>query len=609
MKLPEKWKIMELSINEYFQNFRCDVQSYADNDFQLIAFMETVARELQETGFINGFIFCHNRAFTGMRIDGYWFNEDEEELDLFVADFGNRNELASLTRTDIASFFKRIKKFFEACIKQQLHKKLEHTSSDHDVAELVYRNSDAIQQVNFYLLSERKLSDKVNGIDNDKICGIPCTYHIWDISRLHRQHCSRGHKEPLDINFKEITGEGIPCLQACEGNGLYSSYLMAVPAELLAGLYGKFGARLLEQNVRCFLQHRGAVNKGIKKTILEEPQMFFAYNNGITATAQNVEVNADQVGLRVNSIRDLQIVNGGQTTASLYHAARKDKEVLSGIFVQMKLSVIDSGENEQIVSNISRYANTQNGINAADFFSNHPFHIKMEGFSRHLWAPPQQGMFKETHWFYERARGQYDDQRSGKTDREKKTFMADNPKAQVFSKTDLAKFENVWDEKIHWVNLGAQKNFAQYALRIGNEWESNPERFDRNYFYRIIARAMIFKTTEKLVSAQPWYNGGYRANIVAYSIAVISEICSRLEKSVDFLIIWNRQGVSSALSDAICVIAEWVNEYIINPPAGISNISEWAKKEQCWENILNDIDNIIEKIPKEFFSELISDGN
>src|SRR5690606_32500953 len=368
----------------------------------------------------------------------------------------------------------------------------------------------------------------------------------------------------------------------------------------------RFGARLLEQNVRTFLQARGNVNQGIRATILNEPGMFFAYNNGITATAQSVETGMTDSGLAITRVVDLQIVNGGQTTASLFHTRRRDKADLSRIFVQMKLSVIDSQDSESVVPRISEYANTQNRVNAADFFSNHPFHVRMEGFSRRIWAPAQKGAQRETKWSYERARGQYADAQSKLTPSEQRRFKAGQPKPQMFTKTDLAKFENVWDDHPRYVNLGAQKNFAQYARRIGSEWDKSSDSFNESYFKRAIARGLIFRATERLVSAQPWYNGGYRANIVAYTLAVLSEITKRKKGHFDFLSIWNEQYINTALENTLAIIAQAVNEDITQPPDGISNISEWCKKEACWTRIQARMNKIEADFPPEFYSLLMS---
>lgn len=598
---------METSAAEFFHDFRQETLAGAEasSSFQLAAFMEAVATELVETGFVEGFEFCHYRALRGMRVDGYWFN-DEGALDLFVADFECRSELATLTRTDVDAAFKRLASFFEASAAKGLSKDLEVTSPEYGLSRQIADRKDGIRQLNLILVSERAISDRIQSLPDSEIQGIPTRYHIWDISRLHRQRSSRSHKEPLDLDFTEMFGTGIPCLPAHLGSGTYQSYLMVMPAEVISGLYAKFGARLLEQNVRTFLQARGKVNKGIRTTILTEPGMFFAYNNGITATAQSVEVADTGSGLEITRILDLQIVNGGQTTASLFHTRRKDKADLANIFVQMKLSVIDSDESESIVPRISEYANTQNRVNAADFFSNHPFHVRMEDFSRRLWAPAQQGAQRETKWFYERARGQYADAQSKLTAGEQKRFKAENPKPQMFTKTDLAKFENTWDEHPRWVNLGAQKNFAKYAHRIGKEWDKSPETFNEFYFRRAVARGIIFRAVEKLVSSQPWYNGGYRANIVAYTIAVLSEITKRHKQSLDFQRIWNDQGICQTLEQVLSIIAKAVNDDITKPAQGISNISEWCKKDACWTRIQAQIDRIEPELPDEFWDELVS---
>ncbi|TIM70927.1 MAG: AIPR family protein [Mesorhizobium sp.] len=598
---------MDQTAQEFFHDFRQELLAGAEanSSFQLSEFMEAVSNELVETGFVEGFEFCHYRAAHGMRVDGYWFN-DEGALDLFVADFDCRNELASLAASEVTAGFGRAEKFLDACISKSFYQKLEVTSPEYGLARQIADRKAFVRQVNFHLVSERMLSDRIQTLEDGNVAGVATTYNIWDISRLQRQRSARGHKEPLDLDFRQMFGTGISCLPAHLGSGSYQSYLVVMPADILAGLYGKFGARLLEQNVRSFLQARGKVNQGIRATILNEPQMFFAYNNGITATAQEVEVEAGEGGLQISRIRDLQIVNGGQTTASLFHTKRKDKALLKDIFVQMKLSVIDSAESELVVPRISEYANTQNRVNAADFFSNHPFHIRIETFSRRLWAPALQGAQRESRWFYERARGQYADAQAKLSPPEQRRFKAENPKPQMFTKTDLAKFENVWDDHPKWVNLGAQKNFARYAGRIGKEWTKSADGFNEFYFRRAIARGIIFRATEKLVSEQPWYNGGYRANIVVYAIAALNEIATRQGKSIDFARVWNLQALSASLRDALTVAAKHVNDDIVHPPAGISNISEWCKKEQCWTRLQGTLRKLEALLSEEFFEDLLT---
>ncbi len=578
----------------------------ANSAFQLAEFMEAFAEELMETGFIEGFEFCHFRTARGIRIDGYWFN-DEGGLDLFIADFESRLELASLTQTDVNALFKRATNFYEASKDKNLYSELEETSPEYGLSRDIADRKSSLQKVNFFILSERVLSDRLQALESNEIDGVSVSYHVWDVSRLQRQRSSRGHKEALDIDFLETFGAALPCLPAHVGSASYQSFLIVIPGEMLASLYGRYGARLLEQNVRSFLQARGKVNKGIRGTILNEPDMFFAYNNGITATAQAVETQSGDGGLEIVRLVDLQIVNGGQTTASLFHTQRKDKASLERVFVQMKLSVIPTEAGEEVVPKISEYANTQNRVNAADFFSNHPFHIRIEEFSRRIWAPAQQGAQRETKWFYERARGQYADAQSKLTQGEKRRFQAEYPKPQMFTKTDLAKFENVWDDDPKWVNLGAQKNFARYAARIGKEWNQAPDRFNEWYYRRAVARAIVFRAVEKLVSAQPWYNGGYRANIVAYALAIIGKCCEDAGKKLNFQAVWEAQSLPASLENALVVAAKYVNDDISRPPEGISNISEWCKKDGCWLRLTNGIDKLKAQLDEDFWSGLVTE--
>lgn len=598
---------METTVEEFFHDFRQDLLAGAEanGSFLLAEFMDVVSRELTETGFTEGFEFAHYRAQRGMRVDGYWFN-DEGGLNLFVADFDSRTELASLTRTDVAAAFKRVINFFDASLRKSLAADLEITSPEYGLARQIADRKSLIRHLNLILVSERTLSDRIQALPDAETAGIATSFHIWDISRLHRQRSSRSHKEALDLDFETMFGTGIHCLPAHLGTDAYQSYLVVMPGPILSTIYEKFGARLLEQNVRTFLQARAKVNQGIRTTIMTEPGMFFAYNNGITATAQGVETKRTDDGLQITRITDLQIVNGGQTTASLFHTRRKDKADLTQIFVQMKLSVIDNEESEKVVPRISEYANTQNRVQAADFFSNHAYHIRMEEFSRRLWAPAGKGAQRETKWFYERARGQYADAQAKLTPAEQKRFKAENPKPQMLTKTDLAKFENVWDDHPRHVNLGAEKNFARYAARIGKEWDKSSDSFNEAYFKRAVARGIIFRATERIVSVQPWYNNGYRANIVAYTLAVLSELTKRQEKILDFQRVWNAQAISPVLESTIAVVASRVNDDLLRPMQGISNISEWAKREACWTRMLENMDEFFDLLPDEFDDECLS---
>ena len=172
-----------------------------------------------------------------------------------------------------------------------------------------------------------------------------------------------------------------------------------ISGDVLADIYDEYGARLLEGNVRSFLSTKVAVNKKIRGTILNSPQMFFAFNNGISATAMEVTVEDTEYGRLITAVKDFQIINGGQTTASVFNARHKDKAPLDKLYVQMKLTEVGGStqeETDDLIRSISRTSNSQNKVSDADFFASHPFHRRMEAISRRLLAPAVGGAQYET---------------------------------------------------------------------------------------------------------------------------------------------------------------------------------------------------------------------
>ena len=275
---------------------------------------------------------------------------------------------------------------------------------------------------------------------------------------------------------------------------------------------------------------------------------------------------------------------GPEPTASI-HAAKRRNADLSKVFVQMKLSIVPPEKAIDIVPKISEFANSQNRVNAADFFANHPFHVRLEEFSRRIFAPSPDGTFRESKWYYERARGQYQDARGLLTPAQRKKFDLEYPKSQLISKTDLAKYLNVWRGHPDTVSKGAQKNFAHFAGTIGSEWKKQPDAFNEDFYRQAIAKALIFRATEEIVTEQSWYQGGYRANVVAYAIAKMSHDCEQREEFVDYDSIWRAQGISEEMGAALALVAEAVHEVLVSPPTGISNVTEWAKQQACWARV------------------------
>jgi hypothetical protein len=252
----------------------------------------------------------------------------------------------------------------------------------------------------------------------------------------------------------------------------------------------------------------------------------------------------------------------------------------------MKLSVVSADRSAEMVPNIARFANSQNKVSEADFFSNHEFHRRLEGFSRRIWAPARAGSQHETHWFYERARGQYLNAQSALTPARKRQFLEANPRDQLVTKPDLAKSEMAWKGYPHTVSLGAQKNFLKFADLVSAAWLADDLQFNEGYFREALVRVLMFRNIERLVSAQPWYQGGYRANVVAYTMAKLAQVIDHDGRGqrFDFDAAWKKQSLPELAERQLILIAKAMHEVITDPPSHIQNVTEWAKRSQCWES-------------------------
>jgi len=586
---------VESGIEDFAKKYQQEIisQSQVEDEefFREDKFTEIMMEDLYEADETDNPSVCYHRT-RGIKVNGYSVSDNESCLDLFVSIYYGEGTLSNVSKTDINTAFKRVYTFFTKSL-DGYYKYLEEASHVFDLASIIYDLKDNLTNVRLFLLTDG-ISKKDSLID-EQMEDIIISYHIWDLERLYRLKSSGNKREAIEIDFEDYFGMGIPCLPMVGSNPDYTTYLAIITGDMLFELYDQFGPRLLERNVRSFLQVRGNVNKGIRKTILDEPHMFLAYNNGISATAQDVIIKRSLSGeYEIKRVKEFQIVNGGQTTASIYSAVRKNKADVSEVSVPVKLTVLkDADHVDFVVPKISEYANSQNKVSAADFTSNHPFHVVLEELSRTIWAPAQHGMQAQTHWYYERARGQYLDEKGREgTVARKKAFEAINPNRQKFVKTDLAKFENTWSQVPHIVSRGAQKNFKEFMARLKERGDFKP---DRLYYEHLIAKAILFKQAEKLVQKQNY--GGYRANIVTYTLSLMFH---KTGQRINLDQIWKEQSISPILVDTIVKVSADVHIHITNPPDG-KNITEWCKKEQCWKDLLNkNID-----LPAELTRELI----
>lgn len=560
----------------FYQNFMEEVLFSADKEtsgWTTEDFLTSVMLEyLEEAGEVTDPVICPFRG-RGLQLNAYAFSEDCENVDIFVSIYSDNDVPRSVSQTDIDASIKKAIELYHRAI-NDLYTAFQKDNDTYEFAISIFQNRSNIKTVRICALTNGLV--KPIPFKNISIGGAEVSFNIWDIDRLYRCVSSGKMRETIEIDFEEKFQTTIPCIENSTSDK-YSVYLAIINGELLAALYDEFRDRLLEKNVRSFLQVKGGVNKGIRDTLRDEPDMFLAYNNGISVTAESVEIVRDENGKpSIKSIRDMQIVNGGQTTASIFNA-RNDKKIaadLSKVFVQMKLSVIQSTEAmDEIVPRISTFANTQNKIQIADFSANDPFHRRIEELSRTVWAPAQSGM-KPQNWFYERARGQYADMLSREsTPKRKKEYKETHP---LFTKTDLAKYENTWDQLPYQVSEGAQKNFHKFMLRLKDHKGFVP---DEVYYHNLIAKAILFRQTEKLVQKQQY--GGYRANIVTYTLAFLSY---KTAQRIDLDRIWKEQALTPALEWEIVEISKFVQKLIVNPPGG-ANVGEWCKKEKCWQTI------------------------
>lgn len=522
-----------------------------------------------------------------LRIDGHGGDPRETEgvLSIIACEVFDDEQPPTLNAADAKKHFGHLINFVAASRRREFRDQLHIESSEFGVATMIAEAWASVTKVKLILVTNGIYSARTDAVVAGSISDIPVTYNIWDLTRLHRVETT-GSKEKIVVKFADDFGGGLPALRASGPESELPSYLAVIRGKQLADIYDKWGARLLESNIRSFIQaRRKSVNEGIRDTIKGEPEMFFSYNNGLSATADAVDIEMDGAGVRILSAKNLQIVNGGQTTASLHAALKHSPENLDRVHVQIKLTVVPSESSEQVVPNISKYANSQNKVSAADFFSNHPFHMRMEGYSRRVYAPPAPGANRQTKWFYERARGQYQVEQAKLGGADRKRFDSEHPKAQLFAKTDLAKVELSFRMKPDTVSKGAQKNFAAFASEIGEAWAASDRKYDETWFKRLIAKVIIFRALEKAVPRQEWYPGGYRANIVTYGIAKLIHDVEERGKVLDFDRVWNDQAVPEALMHFFLTACEAAADVITATDSGIRNITEWAKKQGCWSSV------------------------
>lgn len=537
------------------------------------AFVEVVAEHLAEIGMIDNPVVCfHQGRFGsgGVRLNGYAVPENGERFDLLVAIFEGSADQRSVPSSEIARVAGQAARAIQAAARGT-HEEMERAS---DAYAMMRRISELIsagaREARVFVLTDGITTARE--IKPLQIGEVAVAFELYDLRRLMRTMSTGQNREVIEIDLDRMGLRPIPCVAMPATGGEYESYLAIFPGEALYRMYEEFGPRLMEYNVRAFLQATGKVNRGIRDTLRDEPHHFMAYNNGISITVDGISTAAGPAGLTITSFRGLQIVNGGQTTASIHRARKRDRLDLSQVHVAAKITRLPAETVERMVPQISRFANTQNVIQEADFSSNEPFHIVLERLSKTTWSPGER-----SRWFYERSRGQYRTAMNleGTTPTRLREFRERTPASQRFSKTDLARAANSWNRLPHIVSAGAQKNFLAFMKTLrasrGSAWEP-----DEEFFRETVSQVLLLGAAQRIARQEAF--PAYRANIACYLTSYLSH---RTGGRLLLRDIWQRQSISPELENLLRTWSHEINRQIQESAAG-RNVTEWCKKEACW---------------------------
>jgi hypothetical protein len=575
-----------MELQDFLTETRADVNARMldGSPFAEIAFSELVMQHMADAGMTFEPQICHYQgkvANANLRLSGYSVSEDGDQLDLFVSLYEGVETLSPIADAQTKAVADQCLRFLQLCAEGTMAAKLDESSDARSLADTIHAIYNDLDQVRVFVLTDKVA--KAKWFKARQIGKKSVHLEVMDIERLFR-HMSEGKpRDELVVDFTQISGSPLPCVFV-PGQADYDYALAAIPGEALRYLYERYGARLLEANVRSFLSVKGkGVNAGIQKTLRDAPDRFMAYNNGIVLVADEARLsNAQDGSPGIAWLKGMQIVNGGQTTASLYFAKKKYPDTdLTQVRVPAKIIIMkiqDAAKEEALVSDISRFANSQNAVRQSDLSANKPFHVDIERLSLTVYCPDGVGR-----WFYERAAGSYTTMlaREGVTQAKLRVLKETLPPARRLTKTDLAKYVVAWDQKPDVVSLGAQKCFDRFmeAMGVAEDGGVAPV-LDSAAYKAMIAKAILYKAVQKLV--RPMFQA-FQGNVTSYTVALVSRLVGeqfKLER------VWNKQGISSELLAQIAIWAREVHEELQRTATG-RMISEWSKKPECRDAILN----------------------
>lgn len=582
-----------MSLEEFHHSFRALVLSTIAERVQAnegpfpseeLVFAELVMEHVANAGICEPATICHwSGTVQGkIRITGYALSSDETRLDLFVTHYLGTEEISPVGDAVVGSVAAEGVRFLFHASNGKLLGKVEPSHDVHGLISTVANLWADLDQLRVFVITDGKT--KAKQFSTKEVHGRVVAIEAMDIERLYR-HTVGKPREEVAISFEQTIGRPLPCVHVPDPDADYEYALAAVPGPVIRSLYERFGSRLLEANVRTFLGARGKVNKGIAETLAREPEHFMAFNNGLVLVCDEAAFGRCQDGsIGISLLKGLQIVNGGQTTSSIYFAARENRTLdLGNVMVPAKIIILKGAEElgrERLIANISRFANSQNAVKTSDLSANRPFHVQLEKLANETWCPDGAGR-----WFYERASGAYQVMmlREGTTPAQKKRIADAIPTRRKLSKNDVAKYHEAWRGKPAQVALAGEKNFAAFMAALDDGSAIVPEPLDAAWYRAMIAKVIVAKTLEAMIKtkeAKAVFRQGY-ANIATYTVSVVSE---RLGDRIDFEQIWKRQRVSSEFQRLLYDWATEVNR-IFEQVAPGRQISEVAKRPEIWPKV------------------------
>lgn len=583
-----------MSLEEFHRNFRSDLQATIAERVEAgegpfpseeLVFAEKVMEHVAETGICEEPVVCHWNGKVGnakLRITGYAVSADETALDLFVTHYFGTENLQDLADSDaIATASEGVRFLFRAA-SGNLDARIDPTHSVRDLVATIRSRWSDIDRLRVFVITDGKT--KTKRFSNKEVHDKNVAVEAMDMERLLR-HTDGKPRDELSLSLVQSIGRPLPCVHVPDPDADYEYALTAIPGQLIRDLYLRFGPRLLEANVRTFLGTKKAVNKGIVETLRKEPEHFLAFNNGLVLVCDEAAFErADDGNLGVSFLKGLQIVNGGQTTSSIYFASRDDKTIdLSHVMVPAKIIILKGSQDdarERLISNVSRYANSQNAVKMSDLSANRPFHVQLEKLANETWCPDG-----ATRWFYERAAGAYNVMllRDGNTPARRRKLQEMIPPKRKLTKNDIAKYHEAWRCKPDVVAKGGEKNFVEFMDALDKDPTIVPSPLDARWYRGMIAKVILFKAIENMIKtkeAKEVFRQGW-VNIATYVVSVVSD---RLGDRLDLEQIWMRQGISSGLRDLLWDWAVVVNAEF-NRIAPGQQISEVAKRADTWAKV------------------------